>query len=153
MVVVDRVAEFVDDYIVAQMLREGHQKEAQRDMVASRTTPPLRVRGADREFLVFQPRRLRQPRDAARKVGLGGPAQLFDTGFPLLGRQLRRQRGAFSGEPFAGGFCDTPRGNDSRTAPVARTLIETRRARTDCESVTSPNRGCTQTEVIASAQH
>ena len=60
---------------------------------------------------------------------------------------------AFSSRNAKARFCDTPRGNDNRTAPVARTLIETRRARTDCESVTSPNRGCTQTEVIASAQH
>ena len=157
MVVVNRVAEFVDDHIVAQVLRKSHQKEAQRDVVAPRATPPLRARGADRKFFALQSRRLREPPDAARQVGFRRTAQLLDAGFPLLGRQLRRQGCPLAGEPFArrpdpfrfllqkskARFCGTPQGNESRTAPVARTEIEMRRARTVCERVTSPSRGCT----------
>ena len=101
MVVVNRVAEFVDDHIVAQVLRKSHQKEAQRDVVAPRATPPLRARGADRKFFVLQARRLRQSPDAARQVGFRRTAQLLDAGFPLLGRQLRRQGCPLAGEPFA----------------------------------------------------
>ena len=101
MVVVNRVAEFVDDHIVAQVLRKSHQKEAQRDVVAPRATPPLRARGADRKFFALQARRLRQPPDAARQVGFRRTAQLLDAGFPLLGRQLRRQGCPLAGEPFA----------------------------------------------------
>lgn len=156
MVVVNRVAEFVDDHIVAQVLRKSHQKEAQRDVVAPRATPPLRARGADRKFFALQARRLRQPPDAARQVGFRRTAQLLDAGFPLLGRQLRRQGCPLAGEPSRAAptiplfapkiqspFLRHPQGNESRTAPVARTEIEMRRARTVCERVTSPSRGCT----------
>ena len=101
MVVVNRVAKFVDDHIVAQVLRKSHQKEAQRDVVAPRTAPPLRARGADRKFPVLQPRRLRQPRNTPRQVGFRRAAEFFDTGLLLLGRQLRRQGCPFAGQPFA----------------------------------------------------
>ena len=50
---------------------------------------------------------------------------------------------AFCSRKSKARFCGTPQGNESRTAPVARTEIEMRRARTVCERVTSPSRGCT----------
>ena len=52
-------------------------------------------------FFALQARRLRQPPDAARQVGFRRTAQLLDAGFPLLGRQLRRQGCPLAGEPFA----------------------------------------------------
>ena len=100
MVVMDRMAEFVEDDEVAQMLGQGHQEEAQRDVVPPRATPPLRARGADRELFVFQAGGGRKAGDALRKVLPGGPAQLLDAGFALRGRELRRQGGATAGETF-----------------------------------------------------
>ena len=101
MVVVNRVAEFVDDHIVAQVLRKSHQKEAQRDVVAPRTTPPLRARGADRKFFVLQARRLAtaarcgpagrlSPHGAAPRCGLSAPrAATAEAGMPACGRSVR----------------------------------------------------------------
>ena len=66
MVVMDRVAEFVEDDEVAQRLGQRHQEETQRDVVLSRTTPPLCARGTDREFFITQARCGRKPGDTLR---------------------------------------------------------------------------------------
>ena len=87
MVVVDGMAEFVDDHVIAQVFGQGHQKKAQRNGITPRTTPPLGTRSPNREFGVFQPRQLRQPLDTRREIGFGGAAQLFDAGFGLGGRK------------------------------------------------------------------
>ena len=103
MVVVDRVAEFVEDDEIAQVLGQRHQKETQRDVVLPRATSPLRARGADRELFVFQAGGGRKAGDALREVLPGGPAQLLDPGLQLRGRELRRQGGATAGQPLPGG--------------------------------------------------
>ena len=94
MVVVDGMAEFVDDHVIAQVFGQGHQKKAQRNGITPRTTPPLGTRSPNREFGVFQPRQLRQPLDTRREIGFGGAAQLFDAGFGLgeIGRASCRER-------------------------------------------------------------
>jgi len=43
---------------------------------------------------------------------------------------------------------ETPQGNDRRTHPVPRTLIEIRRARRDWERTTSPSRGCSTVVIM-----
>ena len=157
MVVVDGMAEFVDDHVIAQVFGQGHQKKAQRNGITPRTTPPLGTRSPNRELGVFQPRQLRQPLDTRRKIGFGGPAQLFDAGFGLGGRKRGfRTRACSTQSAFRSRNCmalrtETPYGKETRTAPVPRTLIEMRRARRVRERVTSPSRGCVTVEIIASA--
>ena len=99
MVVVNRVAEFVDDHIVAQVLRKSHQKEAQRDVVALEQLP-LRARGADRKF--FRTSGPPPPTVArcgpavgfslhgAARYGLSAPrAATAEAGMPACGRAVR----------------------------------------------------------------
>ena len=83
MVVVDRMAEFVEDDKVAQMLGQGHQIETQRDRIAARAAPPLRAGGTDRKARIVQPRLPGQVLDARRQVGVRGTAQRLGPG-PLL---------------------------------------------------------------------
>ena len=156
MVVVDGMTEFVDDHVIAQVFGQGHQKKAQRNGITPRTTPPLGTRSPNRELGVFQPRQLRQPLDTRRKIGFGGPAQLFDAGFGLGIRAAIRTRAcstqsAFRSRNSMALRTETPYGKETRTAPVPRTLIEMRRARRVRERVTSPSRGCVTVEIIASA--
>ena len=145
MVVVDGMAEFVDDHVIAQVFGQGHQKKAQRNGITPRTTPPLGTRSPNRELGVFQPRRCCDSRSIrAGKIGFGGPAQLFDAGFGLGGRKRRDCR-RHPGTPYARGParpsrpsgrgtawpCGPKRRTEKRPArhPVPRTLIEMRRAR------------------------
>ena len=93
MVVMDGMAQLVDDDEIAQVFGKHHQEKAQRNVVRPGTATPLRTRGTDRQFVVLQPRNAGDPPDTVGQVGLGGAPQLFDAGFLLGRRQLRRQCG------------------------------------------------------------
>ena len=90
MVVVNGMAQLVDNDEIAQMLRKRHQEKAQRNVVRPGTAPPLRTRGTDRQLVVLQPRDAGEPTDTVGQVGFGGAPQLFDAGFFRGRRQLRR---------------------------------------------------------------
>ena len=81
MVVVNGMAQLVDNDEIAQMLRKRHQEKAQRNVVRPGTAPPLRTRGTDRQLVVLQPRDAGEPTDTVGQVGFGGAPQLFDAGF------------------------------------------------------------------------
>ena len=104
MVVVHRMAEFVDNDEIAQVLGKRHQEEAQRDVVLCGAAPPLGAGSPDGQFVVFQPRQPGQALDTSRQIGTRGTAQLLDTGFRLGRRQLRRQRGTPLRQTFARGL-------------------------------------------------
>ena len=53
MVVVNGMAQLVDNDEIAQMLRKRHQEKAQRNVVRPGTAPPLRTRGTDRQLVEF----------------------------------------------------------------------------------------------------
>ena len=91
MVVVNGMAQLVDNDEIAQMLRKRHQEKAQRNVVRPGTAPPLRTRGTDRQLVVLQPRDAGEPTDTVGQVGFGGAPQLFDAGFFRGRRQLRRE--------------------------------------------------------------
>ncbi len=107
MVVVDGMAELVDDDEIAQVLGQGHQKEAQRDAALCRATPPLGAGRTDGELFVPQSRLPREPGRAFRQVGLGRPAQLLDTGLFFLGRKRRSQRCPAGRKALTGRFDPT----------------------------------------------
>ena len=83
MVVMDGMAQLVDDDEIAQVFGKHHQEKAQRNVVRPGTATPLRTRGTDRQFVVLQPRNAGDPPDTVGQVGLGGAPQLFDAGFLL----------------------------------------------------------------------
>lgn len=124
MVVMDGMAQLVEDDEIAQVFGKHHQEKAQRNVVRPGTATPLRTRGTDRQFVVLQPRNAGDPPDTVGQVGLGGAPQLFDAGFLLGRRQLRRQCGTPLRKPCPGrldpsGFAfekfhRPPRGNPVR---------------------------------------
>ena len=158
MVVVNGMAQLVDNDEIAQMLRKRHQEKAQRNVVRPGTAPPLRTRGTDRQLVVLQPRDAGEPTDTVGQVGFGGAPQLFDAGFFRGRRQLRREcasraraastHPALHSRNSIARRAETPQGNDRRTHPVPRTLIEIRRARRDWERTTSPSRGCSTVVIM-----
>ena len=72
MVVVDGMAQLVDDDEIAQVFGKHHQEKAQRNVVRPGTATPLRTRGTDRQFVVLQPRNAGDPPDTVGQVGPGG---------------------------------------------------------------------------------
>ena len=88
-VVMHRVAKFVQDDKIAQMFGQLHQKKAERKGVLRGAAPPLRACGTDRKLRVTQPRLMRQALHAGWKVLLGQAAQSLDLGALLLLRALR----------------------------------------------------------------
>ena len=62
-VVMHRVAKFVQDDKIAQRLGQLHQKDRERDAVRSGATPPLGAGGSNRELRVAQSRLLREARN------------------------------------------------------------------------------------------
>lgn len=157
MVVVDGVAKFVDDHVVAQMLREGHQEETQRDVVAPRSNSPIScARRESRVFRISAPSlptaarcgpegRLWRP-GAAPRCGLSAPqAATAEAWPPACGPTVRGPllsiRPSVRGTP--GRVSATPhREMTAARHPWHAPKSKHGRARNVRESVTSPSRGC-----------
>ena len=162
MVVVNGMAQLVDNDEIAQMLRKRHQEKAQRNVVRPGTAPPLRTRGTDRQLVVLQPRDAGEPTDTVGQVGLAARRSSSTRAFSAAGgncggsaaRRCASRARAASTHPALHSRnsiarrAETPQGNDRRTHPVPRTLIEIRRARRDWERTTSPSRGCSTVVIM-----
>ena len=78
MVVVNRMAELVQQDEIYQLVGQEHQVEAKRQIVAARAAAPLAHRGTNRDRAARQPRAARKFCHARRKQGLGLGAQGLD---------------------------------------------------------------------------
>lgn len=162
MVVVNGMAQLVDNDEIAQMLRKRHQEKAQRNVVRPGTAPPLRTRGTDRQLVVLQPRDAGEPTDTVGRSALAARRSSSTRAFSAAGgncggsaaRRCASRARAASTHPALHSRnsiarrAETPQGNDRRTHPVPRTLIEIRRARRDWERTTSPSRGCSTVVIM-----
>lgn len=104
MIVMHRMAKFVNDYIIPQMLGQSHQKKAQRQGIARSTRSPFGACGPNRKSLVGQPQCFRYPLHTLRKIRFSHTSQLFDPPFALLFGKRRRLPGSGSAgsQSFAG---------------------------------------------------
>ena len=90
MVVMDGMAQLVDDDEIAQVFGKHHQEKAQRNVVRPGTATPLRTRGTDSQFVVLQPRNAGDPPDTVGQVGLGGARGATERGRPHPAGDVRR---------------------------------------------------------------
>lgn len=121
MVVMDGMAQLVDDDEIAQVFGKHHQEKAQRNVVRPGTATPLRTRGTDRQFVVLQPRDAGDPSDTVGQVGPGSAPQLLDAGFLLCRRQLRRPVRHVFGRAVRGRLQSTPPSRRETPKPASAT--------------------------------
>lgn len=162
MVVVNGMAQLVDNDEIAQMLRKRHQEKAQRNVVRPGTAPHFVREARIVSLLYFSPvmresRPIRSGRSALAARRSSSTRAFSAAGGNCGGSAARRcasRARAASTHPALHSRnsiarrAETPQGNDRRTHPVPRTLIEIRRARRDWERTTSPSRGCSTVVIM-----
>lgn len=92
MVMMHRMAKFMQQNEIAQMFRQSHQKKAQRYGIPARAASPLRPRNPNRHTGILQSGLPCKPFEASWQVGFRRTTQFFDTCFRFIRRQQRFDR-------------------------------------------------------------